>query len=226
LARFGQSFACPLTLAIFIMRTFSHWTLRYIFDRLTVAYHEYRNPDAPWLTSSMIEVLDSWLKKTDFGVEFGSGRSTAWFGKRVAKLISVEHDRKWAARVGEMIRRNGLESTVTYLVAEKDNMESSYLSVFSTLQDSSVDFFLIDGIFRDQCALKATAKLKPGGILIVDNANWYVVPPAPSRSPSSLKSSNVQRGLWNEFFGLISKWRVVWTSNGVTETAFWVKPPL
>jgi predicted O-methyltransferase YrrM len=207
------------------MRTFKHWTIRYIADRLALAYHEYSNPTAPWLTRSMVEILDGWIRKGDVGVEFGSGRSTVWFGARVANLISVEHDDKWAAHVGEMIRRNGMQSKITYVLANRENIEDSYLSVFSKLRDSSIDFFLVDGICRDQCAVKAIEKLKPGGIVILDNANWYLVPPAYSRSPSSLRlDSDVQSGMWSKFSDLVSNWRFVWTSNGVTDTAFWIKP--
>lgn len=207
------------------MRSFRHWSIRYIVDRIALAFHERLNPDAPWLTRTMVEILGCWLQKTDVGVEFGSGRSTIWFAARVAKLISVEHDREWSVRVQQMLSTNGLESKVSYRFADPSNLETSYLAVFSDLADSSTDFFLIDGIFRDKCAIAAVPKLKPGGLLIVDNANWYLPPPIQQRSPATrVAGEGHATALWSDFAETVSRWRCVWTSNGVTDTAFWVKP--
>ena len=57
--------------------------------------HQRNNPHLPWITYDSIKILDDLISKNDIGVEFGSGNSTVWLGKRMHSLTSVEHDKKW-----------------------------------------------------------------------------------------------------------------------------------
>jgi hypothetical protein len=61
--------------------------------------------------------------------------------------------------------------------------------------------------------------LKVGGLLIVDNAERYL--PHSRRTPESLKGP--VRPEWREFLARVADWRPVWTTNGVTCTALWIK---
>lgn len=209
------------------LRSFRHWTPRYIRDRLNEIIYQRRFPDRPWLTAYAVEFLDGWLLPTDIAVEFGSGRSTLWFAKRVAKLTSVEHDAAWHERVSGQINTSGIQN-VTYLFFDEDettvNVESSqYVSIITGIEDNSVDFTLIDGIFRGYCARKMADKIRPGGLLAVDNANWFL--PCESRSPGSRnRAQGPSDGNWAEFLGLVSGWRCFWTTSGVTDTALYFKP--
>jgi len=58
------------------MRSIQHWTPRYLKDRLAEAYYHRTHPGHPWLTRWANEMLASYLRSSDVGVEFGSGRST------------------------------------------------------------------------------------------------------------------------------------------------------
>ena len=60
-------------------------------------------PERPWLTRESIGILDRLLRPEDIGIEFGSGRSTAWFAQRVKRLRSVEHNPVWHARVARQL---------------------------------------------------------------------------------------------------------------------------
>lgn len=195
-----------------------HWTPRYILDRVSLAVHERLNPGNPWLTRSAVQMLDSWLKAADVGLEFGSGRSTIWFASRVRNLISVEDDPKWFAIVKGRLHEQGLLHKVDYRLCEDP---SAYAAVPGSLPERSLDFCLVDGSHRDRCALSSLPKLKCGGLLVVDNANWLL--PSRSRSPGSRRNDCETEG-WLQFTGLVSDWRCIWTSNGVSDTAFWIKP--
>lgn len=92
------------------MRSFRHWTPRYIWNRLALMADERRHPDAPWLTRTMVEILETWLRPGDVGLEFGSGRSTIWFARRVGHLTSVEHHPGWYAKVKQNLHELGGES--------------------------------------------------------------------------------------------------------------------
>ncbi len=41
----------------------------------------------------------------------------------------------------------------------------------------SLDYALVDGSYRDECVMRALEVLRPGGMLILDNANWYIPHP-------------------------------------------------
>lgn len=211
-----------------LKRSFRHWTLRYIVNRLSLAWNELLNPDAPWLTADMVEILDSWLRPTDVGLEWGSGRSTVWFAKRVAHLTSVEHDSVWVSHVEQLLRENDIHQRVTYhllKVPESETPVSEYVSVCSALPAESLDFCLVDGLVRDECAVVCLDRIKPGGIVIVDNANWYLPHHPVSSAPNS---RSIREGAasekWQLFNEAVRHWRCIWTSNGVTDTALWVKP--
>ncbi len=209
------------------MRSFKHWTPRYIKDRLGVIVYEMKNPNNPWLTKTAIEVLDGLLKKTDVGLEFGSGRSTLWFAKRVKHLTSIEHNKSWYEKVRLMIVENKLRSIVDQRLFECEEIEkgqnSEYVKFIDSLRDKSVDFALVDGIYRDYCALKVIDKLHPGGILIIDNVNWFL--PCDSLAPNSRTTDQGPSGkVWNRVYQSVNKWRKIWTTSGVTDTAIFFKP--
>ncbi len=209
------------------MRSFSHITPRYIVDRLGVIFYEKTHPDHPWLTRTANTVLNSWLKKTDVGLEFGSGRSTVWFAKRVGKLTSVEHHDQWTVKVREMLVTNKLTNVDHQLHVmdrpEDNAADASYVKAIDQFADNSLDFCLDDGVYRNYCALHVLDKLRPGGLLVVDNVNWYL--PSNTRSPASrsLKDGPVD-GVWKEVEQKIANWRRIWTSSGQTDTAIFIKP--
>lgn len=189
--------------------------------------HEWQDPDAPWLPRQAIWILSEWLKPTDHGLEWGSGRSTAWFAGRVEKLTSIEHDPGWHRRVQSMLLRKNAKN-VELLLFEvhgpdvRSADESEYVSIGGRIPPSSLDFVLVDGLYRDNCAKLAMELIKPGGLLIIDNANWYL--PHGSHSPGSIgESGEPTTNLWKEMVPILKGWRCIWTSNGVTDTAIFAK---
>ena len=180
--------------------------------------HERMHPDSPWLTRTMVEILASWLGPDDRGLEWGSGRSSLWFAERVKHLVSVEHNESWYRKGYSKLKEKKLEN-VDYRFYI-DRLE--YVSFTDQLPRESFDFILVDGIERDRCALAAIPLLKDRGILIIDNINWYL--PSESRSPDSRRfSDGAASEHWDSFCKTVNHWRCIWTTNGVTDTALWVK---
>ena len=202
-----------------VKRTFKHWTPRYVVDRIQLKVFESRHPDLPWLTRASIEIMATWLRSDDLGLELGSGRSTFWFARRTRRLISLEHDPSWHERVYRKIQNQRIDNIEYHHVPQP----GSYVDFVEALGNNTFDFILVDGIERDRCAVTCTSKLKPGGLLILDNANWYL--PFASRSPASCGAGNTPAtAIWETFAELVRPWRTIWTSNGVTDTAIWMKP--
>lgn len=208
------------------MRSFRHWTPRYIKDRIADIYYRKTHPDRPWLTPVSITILDSYLRQTDVGLEFGSGHSTLWFAKRIRHLTSVEHNELWYKKVHQMLKDNHQENVDYYLALKEEEGESAasaYVRQVEQFGVNSLDFVLVDGIYRDSCALNALNLIRPGGILVIDNANKYL--PCNSHAPNSRTHKDGPDGeIWAQVYRELCHWRTIWTSSGVWDTAIYIKP--
>jgi predicted O-methyltransferase YrrM len=208
-------------------RPVRHLTPRYVYNRARQVAYERAHPGDPWLTPAAIRLLEPMLRRNDHGAEFGSGRSTAWFARRVAALTSVEHDKRWHDVVSAGLKAGGI-SNVDYILAPEDQPterggDSAYARVALSFPDASLDFALIDGHYRDYSAKFVLPKIRPGGMLVIDNVNWYL--PCRSKAPNSRTpelgpATEVWAGVWRELAG----WRTIWTSSGVWDTAIFIRP--
>jgi predicted O-methyltransferase YrrM len=191
---------------------------RYLVDRLALIVHEKRNPDVPWMTRQAVAFLEAYLTGEEVGFEWGSGNGTLWLLRRSRRVVSVEHHRAWYERIREKLDRSGIVNSDYRFVDEAD-----YLGTIDEFPDAHFDYVVVDGLFRDQALLRSVPKLKPGGWVVFDNANWYL--PSTSVTPHS-------RGLadgpaspaWGAVVEVLDGWETFWTSNGVNDTAIFVKP--
>ena len=198
-------------------RRFSHLTARYIINRIAVSIDEFFYPKHPWLTSDSIKILKQLIKPSDVGVEFGSGRSTKWFAERLYQLTSIENNPVWYNLVKKSLVRF---ENVDYRLCLSDD---DYAAQAHSFMDNSIDFCLVDGAVRDLCAYSMLSKVRIGGVIVVDNVNWFL-PNDYTASPDSLRTPNgYSSDIWRAFDEEVSKFRKIWTSNGVTDTAIWIK---
>ena len=181
-----------------------------IVSRVKYWIYEKQNPDKPWLCPGTITFLDSALKPNMVGAEFGSGRSTHWFGKRLKVLISIEHFPPWYKTVKEQIAESSLPN-VDYRLIPLDHLESEperehyeplpkYVSWLVGVPDETYDFVLVDGHYRTTCIRQSLNKIKRGGLLVVDDVEmWYRQngPPVPqswncvNSSTNGLKTTEI-----------------------------------
>jgi predicted O-methyltransferase YrrM len=94
------------------------------------------------------------------------------------------------------------------------------VNVVPEIAAESLGFVFVDGEYRDEAALRAITLLKPGGVLVLDNANTYL----PSASPVPWKVREPISAQWKEFVARTADWRRIWTTNGVWDTVIWIKP--
>lgn len=125
--------------------------------------------------------------------EFGSGGSTLFWLRHGCRLVSIEHDPEWYA-----VLRDRLSATtgVDYRLippeprtdsgAEPDPADPSayasmderfrlhdfrpYASSIDAYPDAHFDIVIVDGRSRPSCVVHAAPKVKPGGMLVLDNA--------------------------------------------------------
>ncbi len=209
------------------LRSIRHWTPHYIFSRLAEKRDQRAHPDHPWLTAEAVRFLEGYLRPSDTGLEFGSGRSTLWFARHLGHLTSVEHDQAWSERVRQMLAAAGVRN-VDYLhiplEAHSDpSAAPDYVRVVERFAPVSLDFALVDGRLRDECANAVLPKMRPGGLLVVDNADIYL--PSQVRTPNARRPQQGPENVgWGQFLEAVSDWRRVWTCNGVFATALFFVP--
>jgi hypothetical protein len=193
-------------------------TPRYLRDKLALVLYERRHPDLPWLTRDAIERLERQLRPEDLGFEWGSGVGSLWLARRSRSLVSVEHDPRWHARIRRRCEAASIQNLDCRLVAE-----SAYLDVIAEFADAHFDYVLVDGLFRDAAFLASIPKVRPGGWIIFDNVNRYL--PSESRTPHSRsRRDGPASAQFAEVAARVSGWRSIWTTNGVNDTAIFVKP--
>ena len=200
-----------------------HQTPKYIYYRLKQKRFEKKYPDKPWMTRTSIQLLEQLIRPEDLGLEYGSGRSTIWFAKRCKHLTSIEHHKKWFDNVTKKLSILS-NSNVEYIFRElSDNpLDSQYYNSMKNYDNETLDFIIVDGVYRDIISLGAIDKLKKGGILILDNAERYL--PNDFKIPESIR--NNLKGVsenWKNFNKNVETWRKIWTTNGVTATLLLIK---
>ena len=189
------------------------------------------HPEVPVFVPAAVVLLDAWLRPSDRGFEFGSGRSTSWLAARVAHLITVEHDRRWYARFENRLRERGLGDVVDYRLIEAEGeqldepTDHPYATSIRELDDASLDFALVDGQMRLRCVQEAIPKIRPGGLLILDGANRYL----PNRFEDGHSTIDIHRDEplneeWRDVLERLGDWRAMNTTDGLWNTRLWVRP--
>jgi hypothetical protein len=185
----------------------------YLARRTAYAIYEILHSDEPWIAQSAVRYCESVLDGSQVGLEWGSGRSTNWFGERMKSLVSIEFDSAWHERVCQQLNAKGHRHIECKFIALDHPLEEpaqphydplpSYVKIAETFADESLDFVVVDGHYRQACALAALPKLKSGGHLLIDNSNWLTL----------------------EEWGVPASWPIVHQgSNVMTQTTIWKKP--
>ncbi len=204
-----------------------HRTPRYIWNRFKEWWWQRQNPEAPWLGPKAVATLETLLQPPMQGLEFGAGRSTLWLAGKVAQLQSWEESPEWYKNVEWQIAAAGIKNVAVHLVKNRiSDWEAAYVTSLEKIRNERFDFVLVDADHaREMLCRQAVLQIKPGGFLMLDNANWYL--PSASHSPNSrtLKQGPATAG-WAEFLNAVAGWRCIWTSSGVTDTAFWIREAL
>lgn len=196
-------------------RRWAHLRPRYIFDRFNVWLYERAHPTEPWLVRTCTAAIESWLNPTDVGIEWGSGRSTLWLAKRVRRLISVEHDGDWYRKLCASLADQKIQNVEAIHIPDRGR----YATAVDICEPGTLDFALVDGKWRDECILAAIPKLKPSGMIILDNADRYIKPPHLTNARGIHEPSMFVEGSWGVIAQAFWAQRCLWFSNGVWSTA-------
>jgi hypothetical protein len=151
-------------------------------------------PDTPFYTPGAIRTIKKLLNKNSRVFEWGSGKSSLWFSKRVAEYICVEHDKLWFDEVLTTFNENKTQNAkIVYIPANKINDSyhwdkdwphykllnhpptkpefRNYMMHIDNYPDKYFDCIVVDGRERVGCMLHALSKIKSDGFIIFDDSN-------------------------------------------------------
>lgn len=169
-----------------------------LFSENKLAEIDFRDPEKfrsiPSLALPAICFLDDYLTKDMIVGEWGSGASTIFFAERCKWIASTEHSPEWRDKIDAAWKyRNPHDEIVgtlslrcmIMLVEPEPGFDPDYASQqpgYETVnfkkyvkhigddEDDFYDLILVDGRARCACLKAAQPKLKPGGILMLDDS--------------------------------------------------------
>lgn len=195
-----------------------HWNIVYFINKLKYALLKRKYKNCPWFVFKAIDYLDKNITENSVIFEWGSGRSSIWFASKSKYVYSVEHNKDWFMKIQQIAKSLNLNLQIQN-ITEGELYENS----IDKFPNSSFDFIIVDGIRRSECTIKAIKKLKPGGHLIIDNVERYL--PSNSISYEAIKNWNESKDYkWKEISNILEKYQKNWYSNGIFDTAIFIKP--
>lgn len=128
-------------------------------------------PDTPWIVPSAVRYLSRRLADTATVFEFGSGRSTIWYARRVGSVTAVEDDIGWYRIVSGGLERYGLNNCNLIHLGL-----SAFPSAINHIADRSLDLVVVDSNEsvpgdRLECVASSISKVRPGGYLLLDDSD-------------------------------------------------------
>lgn len=120
--------------------------------------------DLPWIAFPASRFLEGRIAGAVV-FEYSVGSSTVWYGRRALRLYAVEDDRVWFETVSR--RTRGMSNVRLRLAEDEDR----YVRSIDEVPEDGFDVISIDGSFRRKCLERAVDRLRPGGILVVDNTD-------------------------------------------------------
>jgi hypothetical protein len=136
----------------------------------------------PWFTHPFLDVLKTWDLHDKTVLEYGAGRSTAWWATKARFVMSVETNKEWWMKAYNEVLHRGLADKVLFMNVqakegeENPDIRDAYLNVADewnpiiTAEHKGPDIVAVDGILRYECLQKSLELLRErGGIIIADN---------------------------------------------------------
>jgi SAM-dependent methyltransferase len=129
-----------------------------------------RIPERPWLVPASIGWLRRRVRSEWSILELGAGRSTAWFARRAARVISLEDDEFWHSATRLRLDQAGLNADLRLRPVEDFPRE------IASLPDDAFDLVVVDfleapTVTRIDCLDPAMHKVRPGGYLLLDDSD-------------------------------------------------------
>lgn len=147
--------------------------------------------EIPWFSYSAIDFLEGFLKPHMTVCEYGSGGSTLFFARRTKSVVSIEDNPKWFELVSRRLQEKSIANATLKLAPFdfKNPVGFENSEYLNAIPDEPFDVIVVDGSeewtqVRPVCFKHVEKRIKPGGIIIVDDS-W--------RYPALRKNNHAQK---------------------------------
>lgn len=136
--------------------------------------------ELPWFSYAAIDFLEDHLRPEMTVCEYGSGGSTVFFAKCVRSVYSIEDNSKWFELVTRRLEEMKIYNAEIHLhpfdFKNPAGFEKS--AYLHAVPERPFDIYVIDGSeewdqVRPVCFQHVEERIKPGGIIIVDDSWRY-----------------------------------------------------
>lgn len=129
----------------------------------------------PWIAFPCVDFLTGYLEPTHNVFEWGGGGSTIFFLKKGCRVTTVESSAEWVQQLEAQVGELGGDARSRWDLRYVPLSDNSDPAVADYVQQVTVggawDLILVDGWRRLKCLHEGLHHVKPGGALVLDNAN-------------------------------------------------------
>lgn len=184
--------------------------------RIRAYFFYLSHPAYPLFTPAATRFLAKWLAPGMQVFEWGAGRSTLFFERHGANLVTVEHDPLWHEKISRALPKKSAASIELKLIKPdqassdaslEDPRFTNYVKAIMKYPDNYFDLVVVDGRERSACLLASLPTVKPGGLVMLDDS---------------------QRERYRPAKDVVNKlgWLPTPFPYGFNETTVWKNPPL
>ena len=135
----------------------------------------------PWFPYEAIDFLHAYLTPDMNVCEYGCGGSTLFFAERVRTVYAIEDNPKWFEIVSQRLKENSISNVRMDLFSFDFEDPASFENsdYVRAIPDEELDVIVVDGTeasswqTRPICFKQAESRIRPRGIIIVDDSCRY-----------------------------------------------------
>ena len=129
---------------------------------------------APWLTFPLVAYLSSRSFDGRSVLEFGSGQSSIWWARRARRVLALETESEWSARVRAAAPDNLEVADVPLEYATVDEFATD---VRALTKGERFDVVVVDGGDRIKAMMAAPEFVTDDGFVVVDDLDLFRTQP-------------------------------------------------
>lgn len=135
--------------------------------------------ELPWIAFAAIDFLEGHLEPGMIVGEYGAGGSTLFFARRVSRVVSVENNPQWAARVRGNLQAANLTHAEVVLRPVRGCAPGQFEEYTRALPaEVRFNVLLVDGPeqwpqLRPHCFRHAEERIGAGGVILLDDSWRY-----------------------------------------------------
>lgn len=125
---------------------------------------------APWMTFPLVSFLELKSFAGRSVLEFGSGHSSQWWGRRADKVLALETDPEWT----KLVRADAPANVrVEEVPLDYGSQQDFAAGVHALVKDERFDVVVVDGGDRVKALYLAPGLLSDDGFLVVDDLDLF-----------------------------------------------------